>query len=132
MKLLLDTNIFIWLNDAPQRIPERIMSIVTDPDNNLSLSLVSIWEMQIKIQLGKLQLQDSLQQILTTQQSDNDLQILTIELVHILRLADLPHHHRDPFDRLIIAQTQAEEMTLVSADAVFTNYDVNLLSFSPT
>lgn len=132
MKLLLDTNIFIWLNDAPQRIPERIMSIVTDPDNNLSLSLVSIWEMQIKIQLGKLQLQDSLQQILATQQSENDLQILTIELVHILRLADLPHHHRDPFDRLIIAQTQAEEMTLVSADAVFTNYDVNLLSFSPT
>ncbi|MCY7337214.1 MAG: type II toxin-antitoxin system VapC family toxin [Chamaesiphon sp.] len=131
MKLLLDTNIFIWLNDAPQRIPDRIMSIVTDPDHNLSLSLVSVWEMQIKIQLGKLQLQDSLQQILTTQQSENDLQILTIELGHILRLADLPHHHRDPFDRLIIAQTQAEEMTLVSADGVFASYDVNLLSFSP-
>lgn len=82
MRLLLDTNIFIWLNDSSQRIPERIMSIVSDPDNDLSLSLVSVWEMQIKIQLGKLQLQDSLPEILTTQQSDNDLQILEIEIGH--------------------------------------------------
>jgi PIN domain nuclease of toxin-antitoxin system len=131
MKLLLDTNIFIWLNDAPARIPDRIMSIVADPDNSLSLSLVSIWEMQIKMQLGKLQLQDSLEQILATQQSENDLQLLNIELVHILNLANLPHHHRDPFDRLIISQTQVREMTLLSADGVFANYDLNLLSFSP-
>ena len=131
MNLLLDTNIFIWLNDSPQRIPDRIMSIVTDPTNNLSLSLVSVWEMQIKIQLGKLELQDSLQQILTTQHSDNNLQILGIDLSHILRLASLPHHHRDPFDRLLIAQAQAEDLTLVSADGVFGHYDVNLLTFSP-
>ena len=131
MNLLLDTNIFIWLNDSPQRIPDRIMSIVTDPANNLSLSLVSVWEMQIKIQLGKLELQDSLQQILTTQHSDNNLQILGIDLSHILRLASLPHHHRDPFDRLLIAQAQAEDLTLVSADGVFGHYDVNLLTFSP-
>ena len=107
------------------------MSIVSDPDNDLSLSLVSIWEMQIKIQLGKLQLQDSLPEILTTQQSENDLQILAIELSHIWRLANLPQHHRDPFDRLLIAQTQVEEMTLISADRVFSNYDVNLVSFFP-
>ena len=131
MNLLLDTNIFIWLNDSPQRIPDRIMSIVTDPTNNLSLSLVSVWEMQIKIQLGKLELQDSLQQILTTQHSDNNLQILGIDLSHILRLASLPHHHRDPFDRLLIAQAQAEDLILVSADGVFGHYDVNLLTFSP-
>lgn len=131
MRLLLDTNIFIWLNDSPQRIPDRIMSIISDPDNDLSLSLVSVWEMQIKIQLGKLQLQDSLPEILTTQQSDNDLQILMIEIGHIWRLANLPQHHRDPFDRLLIAQTQAEEMTLISADRVFSDYDVNLVSFSP-
>ena len=131
MNLLLDTNIFIWLNDSPQRIPDRIMSIVTDPANNLRLSLVSVWEMQIKIQLGKLELQDSLQQILTTQHSDNNLQILGIDLSHILRLASLPHHHRDPFDRLLIAQAQAEDLTLVSADGVFGHYDVNLLTFSP-
>ena len=131
MNLLLDTNIFIWLNDSPQRIPDRIMLIVTDSTNNLSLSLVSVWEMQIKIQLGKLELQDSLQQILTTQHSDNNLQILGIDLSHILRLASLPHHHRDPFDRLLIAQEQAEDLTLVSADGVFSHYDVNLLTFSP-
>ena len=131
MNLLLDTNIFIWLNDSPQRIPDRIMLIVTDSTNNLSLSLVSVWELQIKIQLGKLELQDSLQQILTTQHSDNNLQILGIDLSHILRLASLPHHHRDPFDRLLIAQAQAEDLNLVSADEVFSHYDVNLLTFSP-
>jgi PIN domain nuclease of toxin-antitoxin system len=131
MKLLLDTNIFIWLNDAPQRVPERIMSVASNPDNGLILSLTSIWEMQIKIQLGKLQLQDSLPEILMTQQSENNLQILTIELSHIWRLANLPQHHRDPFDRLLIAQAQVEELTLVSADRVFGDYDVDLVSFSP-
>jgi PIN domain nuclease of toxin-antitoxin system len=59
MKLLLDTNVFIWLNEAPHRVKEQVMTIVANPDNDLFLSLTSIWEMQIKIQLGKLQLNDA-------------------------------------------------------------------------
>jgi PIN domain nuclease of toxin-antitoxin system len=127
MKLLLDTNVFIWLNDAPHRLREKVMTVVANPDNDLFLSLTSIWEMQIKIQLGKLQLNDPLPDILRTQQVENNLQILTINLNHIWSLENLPYHHRDPFDRLLIAQAQTEGMTLVSADGIFELYDVDLL-----
>lgn len=127
MKLLLDTNVFIWLNDAPQRVRAQVMTIIANSDNDLFLSLTSIWEMQIKIQLGKLQLSDALPDILRTQQVDNNLQILTINLSHIWALENLPYHHRDPFDRLLIAQAQIEGMTLVSADGMFELYDVDLL-----
>lgn len=127
MKLLLDTNVFIWLNDAPHRIKEQVMTVLANPDNDLFLSLTSIWEMQIKIQLGKLELSDSLPDILKTQQVENNLQVLTIDLNHIWSLENLPNHHRDPFDRLLIAQAQTEGMTLVSADGIFEMYDVDLL-----
>jgi PIN domain nuclease of toxin-antitoxin system len=127
MKLLLDTNVFIWLNDAPHRVRERVMTVIANPDNDLFFSLTSIWEMQIKIQLGKLELSDSLPDILKTQQVENNLQVLTIDLNHIWSLANLPYHHRDPFDRLLVAQAQTEGMTLVSADGIFEMYDVDLL-----
>jgi PIN domain nuclease of toxin-antitoxin system len=83
--------------------------------------------MQIKIQLGKLELSDSLPVILKTQQVENNLQVLTINLNHIWSLENLPNHHRDPFDRLLIAQAKTEDMTLVSADGMFELYDVDLL-----
>jgi PIN domain nuclease of toxin-antitoxin system len=127
MKLLLDTNVFIWLNDAPHRVREQVMTVIANPDNDLFFSLTSIWEMQIKIQLGKLQLSDALPDVLRTQQVENNLQVLMIDLKHIWSLANLPNHHRDPFDRLLIAQAQTEGMTLVSADGIFEMYDVDLL-----
>lgn len=127
MKLLLDTNVFIWLNDSPHRVREQVMTVIASPDNDLFLSLTSIWEMQIKIQLGKLELSDSLPDILKTQQVENNLQVLAIDLNHIWSLKNLPNHHRDPFDRLLIAQAQTEGMTLVSADGIFEMYDVDLL-----
>jgi PIN domain nuclease of toxin-antitoxin system len=127
MRLLLDTNVFIWLNDAPDRVREQVMTVIANPDNDLFFSLTSIWEMQIKIQLGKLELSDPLPDILKTQQVENNLQILTINLNHIWSLENLPNHHRDPFDRLLIAQAQTEGMTLVSADGIFEMYEVDLL-----
>jgi PIN domain nuclease of toxin-antitoxin system len=127
MKLLLDTNVFIWLSDSPERLKAQVISTIADPDHELFFSLASIWEMQIKIQLGKLQLQDFLPEILKTQQVENNLQILSVNLHHIWALANLPHHHRDPFDRLLIVQAQTEGMTLVSADETFSLYDVDLL-----
>ncbi len=127
MKILLDTNVFIWLNDSPQRVSGKVMSIVANPENHLFLSLISIWEMQIKIQLGKLQLSDALPEIVRTQQVENNLELLTISLEHIWALDSLPYHHKDPFDRLLIAQAKAEGMTLVSADGIFGMYDVQLL-----
>ena len=103
------------------------MTVIANPNNDLFFSLTSVWEMQIKIQLGKLELSDSLPDILKTQQVENNLQVLTIDLKHIWSLESLPNHHRDPFDRLLIAQAQTEGMTLVSADGIFDLYDVNLL-----
>jgi PIN domain nuclease of toxin-antitoxin system len=127
MSMLLDTNVFIWLNDSPQQIPQQIITLLADPDNDLFFSLVSAWEMQIKIQLGKLNLQDSLPKILMTQQSENNLQILPIQLEHIWALEGLPNHHRDPFDRLLIAQAMATDMPIVSADSIFDQYPIQRL-----
>ncbi len=98
--------------------------ILSDLENDLLLSLVSVWEMQIKIQLGKLQLQNPLPEILTTQQSINGSQMLPIHLNHIWALEGLPEHHRDPFDRLLIAQAIAVQRPIVSADSMFDRYPI--------
>lgn len=127
MRLLIDTHIFIWLNDAPEKISQQIMTLLSDPDNELLLSLVSVWEMQIKIQLGKLQLQDPLPEILMTQQSVNNLQMLSIQLDQIWALEGLPDHHRDPFDRLLIAQAITTQLPIVSADPMFDRYSIQRL-----
>lgn len=83
--------------------------------------------MQIKIQLGKLKLKTSLKNLVEQQQQTNDLHILPVELGHVLALSDLPAHHKDPFDRLLVAQAKVEEMSLVSADEKIHKYPVQIL-----
>ena len=124
MNILLDTNVFIWISGFPDQVSEKAMILLSDPDNRLVLSMVSIWEMQIKIQLGKLRLNAPLPELLATQQQVNRLQVLPIELGHIWSLAGLPNHHRDPFDRLLISQAITEDIVIVSSDAVFDAYPV--------
>jgi len=128
MKLLIDTHIFLWLRNAPEKIPTTIQQAYQDVNNEVFLSIVSVWEMQIKHQLNKLTLDFSLDQLIAQQQLENDLQLLSIEVNHIYALSQLPFHHSDPFDRLIIAQSQCEDMRLISADKVFQKYDINLMS----
>lgn len=127
MKLLLDTHIFIWSDEGPERIPQSQLSALEDETNELVLSVASVWEMQIKMQIGKLKLRMPLQKIIDEYRSVNDLQLLPIEYEHVLALNQLPFHHKDPFDRLIIAQAIAEGFTLVSADSNFSAYAVKLL-----
>jgi PIN domain nuclease of toxin-antitoxin system len=127
MKLLLDTHVFIWWASAPEKLSEQVLAAFQDRNNGLILSVASTWEMQIKLQLGKLKLKSSLDSLIEAQQRANDLQILPIELSHVLALSDLPPHHKDPFDRLLIAQAGAEDAFLVSADEVFSRYAVRLL-----
>lgn len=103
------------------------MGICQNVDNQLYLSIASVWEMQIKIQLGKLNLRVPLADMLKVQQQENDLNILNITVDHIYQLQNLPFFHNDPFDRLIIAQSSLENMTLVSADGKFKNYDISVL-----
>lgn len=127
MNLLLDTHIFLWLNSAPEKLPAPAETACCDPTNQLFLSLVSPWEIQIKQQLGKLQLQAKLSDLIQTQLNENNLQILPIELDYIYALSLLPHHHNDPFDRLLIAQAKAESMTLVTVDKKICRYDLEII-----
>ena len=124
MRLLLDTHVFIWLDIARDRLSESAQQAIKTPENELYLSLASVWEMQIKIQLGKLHLNTPLSDTLIAQQQTNGIQLLPIQINHILALSNLRQHHRDPFDRLLIAQVQVENLTLVTNDPRISLYDV--------
>ena len=127
MKLLLDTHVFLWLRNEPEKIPQPIMNLYEDIRSDVFLSMASIWEMQIKNQLGKLALDLPLNELIEQQCLKNGLQILAIETTHIYSLKNLPPHHNDPFDRLILVQAQTENLTLISAYGVFKNYDVDCI-----
>lgn len=128
MKLLLDTHIFIWWADAPEKLSATALTALEDENNDLLLSVASVWEMQIKTQLGKLNLSDSLENLIESQQTSNGIQLVPVELAHVLALDTLPLHHKDPFDRLLIAQSIEEGATLVSADSQFSVYPVTVLN----
>ena len=127
MKLLLDTHIFIWWADQPEKLSPAVLSALKDEANELLLSVASVWEMQIKIQLGKLKLSLPLKELVKTQQETNELTVSPVALTHVLALDVLPFHHKDPFDRLLIAQSTAEGLTIVTADSKFSAYSVKLL-----
>lgn len=127
MKILLDTHIFIWLHEAPERLSESALRLLQDVENELFLSMASVWEIQIKVGIGKLSLTGHIFDIVTTQQRVNHLQLLPIELRHISGLSRLSLHHRDPFDRFLLAQSHVEAMPLLSADAVFDAYQAQIL-----
>ena len=125
MKLLLDTHAFIWYDNDPEKLSRRVQELCKDPENILLLSVASIWEMQIKSQLGKLQLRMPLPELIREQQG-NGLEILPIEPNHIFALDSLPNHHKDPFDRLLVAQAIVEDAVLVSADPLVKQYPVSV------
>lgn len=116
--LLLDTHTFLWWDSAPERLSATVLALCRDPSVVLYLSLVSLWEIQIKSSLGKLPLPFPLAEILSGQQAAG-LQILPITPAHIFALDSLPLHHKDPFDRLLIAQALAEGLALASLDSQF-------------
>ena len=122
MKLLLDTHIFLWLNQAPERIPAHFLKLCEDTQNHLLLSPASAWEIQIKHQLGKLALDAPLSVMIERQSLENGLNILPILLPHIFALSDLENHHNDPFDRLLIAQAKTESMMLLTMDSKIRAY----------
>ena len=127
MKLLLDTHTFIWWDSAPNKLSPQVLALCQDQSNEMLLSVASVWEMQIKLQLGKLQLKLSLKEVIEGQQQTNNVQVLQITLAHVLALEGLPTPHKDPFDRLLIAQANVESAILVSGDKIFQQYPVNLL-----
>jgi PIN domain nuclease of toxin-antitoxin system len=127
MKLLLDTHTFLWLDGSPERLSATALAACEDPSNQLYLSVVSAWEIQIKYQINRLELDVPLEEMIQGQQDANDLSIIPVELHHIYTLQQLPLHHNDPFDRLLIVQAKAEQMRLVSADGQFRPYVADLI-----
>jgi PIN domain nuclease of toxin-antitoxin system len=126
MKLLLDTHVFIWWDSDPARLSAPALAALRDPANEVWLSVASVWEMAIKAQLGKLTLRLPLADIVRRQQG-NGLQVLPVTLAHALAVEGLPALHKDPFDRMLIAQANVEGAELVSADQVVRQYPVRVL-----
>lgn len=125
MKLLLDTHTFIWWDSDPAKLSKKALYLLLNQDNTRLVSVVTLWEIQIKTQLGKLTLNQPLAKIINTQQK-NRIEFIEVQVNHILELEQLPSYHKDPFDRLLIAQAKAENAILVSRDPVFSNYAINI------
>jgi len=126
VKLLLDTHTFIWWDSDPAKLSATALALCSDPANDLILSVTSLWEMQIKHQLGKLSLRLPLVDIVAHQQGTNGVIVLPILPAHVFALDGLPTPHKDPFDRLLVAQANSEGAILVSADAIFRSYPVRI------
>ena len=124
MKLLLDTHTFIWWDSETARLSPQALALCRDRANTVLLSVASVWEMQIKLQLGKLKLNLPLAEVIESQRQTNNVEVLPVTLTHVLALESLPAHHKDPFDRLLIAQAKIEEAVLVSRDPIFAKYPV--------
>ncbi|WP_135478085.1 type II toxin-antitoxin system VapC family toxin [Candidatus Chloroploca mongolica] len=126
MKLLLDMHTFIWWDSDPAKLSATALALCSDPANDLILSVTSLWEMYIKHQLGKLSLRLPLVDIVAHQQATNGVNVLPILPTHVFALDGLPTVHKDPFDRLLVAQANSEGATLVSADPIFKSYPVRM------
>lgn len=127
MNLLLDSHALISWHEEPKQLSATAFQAISDPANNIFLSVASIWEIQIKIQIGKFKFVEALGDVVREEQARNGFRLLPVEFDHVLALAHLPFHHKDPFDRILIAQAASENMTLVSSDRHFSRYKINLL-----
>lgn len=129
MRLLLDTHTFIWYLTDNSRLSNQVLELINDENNQILLSMASIWEIAIKQSIGKLTFnQPQPFEIFITQQLNfNDLTLLNITVSHIAVISTLPLHHRDPFDRILIAQTIVENIPVLSADTIFDAYPIQRL-----
>lgn len=127
MKLLLDTHAFLWFIMGSQNLSADARALIEDAANEKFLSVASLWEMAIKLSIGKLTLSAPFDVLFPEQLTLNGVNLLGIKVEHAAAVAALPFHHRDPFDRLLIAQAMAEKMSIVSIDAAFDAYSVTRL-----
>ncbi|UIE37315.1 type II toxin-antitoxin system VapC family toxin [Leptodesmis sichuanensis] len=124
MKILLDTHTFLWfINDSPEL--SNAAADLLESDVDLLLSMASLWEIAIKVSLNKLTLPDDYERFIPQQITLNNIEILTITFEHLTVVSRLPFHHRDPFDRLLIAQSMSEKLQIVSADTKLDSYEVD-------
>ena len=127
MRLLVDTQCWLWMSLAPERFSPRARRIVEDASHTLYLSAASAWEISIKYDLGKLRLPEPPTSFVPSRMAVLNVMPLPIEHGHALRVAGLPPHHRDPFDRLLVAQAEAEGLSILTADPAIRAYDVDVV-----
>lgn len=120
---LLDTHTFIWAMENSKRLPNDIKSEIASPKNKIFVSVATIWEIVIKRNLKKIKLSFDLEASITKASLD----VLPIEISHVLKVQRLPNHHKDPFDRVLVAQSQVENLTLISHDQKIWKYDIDVL-----
>lgn len=127
MKVLLDTHVFLWALSDPNKISPKGADLFKNTSNELYLSLGSYWEICIKVALGKLKLIPDWQNLIEKEMEINGILWLPISKTHCEAIIDLPTHHRDPFDRLLVAQAIAEQMSLLTADQNIAKYAVDTI-----
>jgi PIN domain nuclease of toxin-antitoxin system len=124
MRILLDTHAFLWFIGGDVHLSAPARGLIEDETNDVLLSVASLWEMAIKVSLGKLNLGAPFETMIPEQLASNAIDVLPITFAHTARIVMLPFHHRDPFDRLLIAQSLVERLPLVSNEALFDAYGV--------
>ncbi|MGK7933675.1 MAG: type II toxin-antitoxin system VapC family toxin [Microcystaceae cyanobacterium] len=127
MKILLDTHVWLWALVKPEKLELSAKNIITARENALYLSIASVWEIGIKVKIGKLTLPESLETFIMTRVDIWGMYLLDININHVIKASQLPLHHKDPFDRILIAQSQVENIPILTIDKMFNNYDVNLI-----
>jgi PIN domain nuclease of toxin-antitoxin system len=127
VRLPLDTHSFLWFINGSPQISTNARTLIEDASNQPLLSAASLWEMAIKLSLGKLSLAQPFEVLIPQQMRLNGIKLLGIEIEHTAAVSKLPFHHRDPFDRLLIAQAMVEQIPIVSADTAFDTYSIKRL-----
>ncbi len=127
MRGLIDTNTFLWFISGDSRLSHTAKTLISEIDNEILLSIASLWEIAIKMSIGKLELSMSYEDLLSAQIEDNEIKLLPIEKNHLKELVRLPFYHRDPFDRLIISQGIAENLPILTCDRLFNDYPIDKL-----
>lgn len=127
MKALLDTHTFLWwITDNPM-LSDHVRNLIGDGRNELFLSSASGWEIAIKAQLGRIKIPDKPEIFISEQISANAIRSLPIQIAHALHVYNLPFHHRDPFDRMLIAQSQLEGLPIITNDSKISRYSVKVI-----
>ena len=125
--ILVDTHAFLWFVFDDRRLSTQAGQVLADPAQNKVLSMASLWEVAVKVSIGKLSLGMSFSDFTDASVTSRELQVLTIGLPHLTEYAQLPLHHRDPFDRVLIAQAKVEELPVLTSDERFSAYGIETL-----
>lgn len=121
---LIDTSTFLWFISGDSRLSRTAGVLISSADNEIFLSIASLWEIAIKVSLGKLEISMPYEHLVSKQIEDNEINLLPVETHHLKALVKLPYHHRDPFDRIIISQGIAENLPILTCDRMFQDYPI--------